>query len=136
MIVRIIACVWFLLGGIATVFILIALGAFGSSMAAMSASATTSQTSSELMLLVAALASVYFLVSAVASLVANSRETLITWAWVAHLALLAPIPLVVFGAKSGGALAGLAVLFVLSAVYLSPWIAMWMILLMKPDKSG
>jgi hypothetical protein len=134
MIPRILASVWFLVGGTLCWFALGCLRGFGASQAAMSAGRNADPASADG--LVSLLACSYFAVSAMGVLLAKSKETLRNVALCTHALLLVAFCILCSGGGGKGAgdfFAGLLIIGVLATVALSPWLAIWFVLLFKID---
>lgn len=132
---RIIASLWFVVGGIITWFVLTVLRGFASSQAGMSAGAVSGPPSVDA--LIPWLACLYFVVSAAGVVVCRKREALRVVAAVAHLFLLSAFfALCAEGLGKGSEkfFTGLLLLSVLTAVFCSPWLAVWGFILFRRNE--
>ena len=129
---RIIASLAFVVGCVVTWLGLAVLSRFATSQAGMSASAVSGPPSVDA--LIPWLACLYFFVSAVGVAVCRKREALRVVAVVAHLFLLAAFLALCsegLGKGSQKFFTGLLLLSVLTAVFFSPWFAVWSFILTR-----
>ncbi len=134
---RILSSLAFVVGGIAAFYVSFVLGAlqgFGAAQAGMGAGAGSRASSGDAVLLWPIC--LYFAVSAVGLAVCRKRDSLEITASLAHVfLLLALLALCVGGmGSSGGLLMGL-LLPVVVLVFLSPWLALWAVILFRSKKT-
>jgi hypothetical protein len=135
MIWRILASVAFLAGGALCWFVLGCLHGLGASQAAMSAGTNPGPPSSDALIPVFACS--YFAVSAVGVLLAKTRDALRSVALCAHALVLIALCILCSeggGKGSGDFFGGLLIVGVLSALALSPWLAIWFALLFRANE--
>jgi hypothetical protein len=129
---RIIASLAFAAGGVGTWFVMAAVRSFGTSLAAMSASAVSRPPPIDVLL--PWLASSYFMVSAIGIVVCRQRQALRVMALLAHLLLLATFLAICsegIGQRAEEFIGGVLLLGVITLLFFSPWLIVWSVFLFR-----
>ena len=132
---RVPAFIAFVIGGIVTLTVFRVLGTLGHMEAGMSAGAVQGAAFTDT--LIPWIAVSYFAVSAIGILIARKRNTMRLTAALAHLMLLVTFCLFCLEASRGDEgefLLNVVKLAVITAVFFSPWIAIWCWLLFRHGK--